>query len=84
MRYDFDSAITRKAELWRIYRSLRFQPADGTWDWWIVKEINELESEMEAARENEKATARNSDQFNNKTNLNTPILPRFCGDGQAL
>ncbi|ASJ54233.1 hypothetical protein BP422_12150 [Brevibacillus formosus] len=55
MRYDFDSAIKRIAELWRIYRSLRHQPADGTWDWWIVNEVNELEKEMGAAKENEKA-----------------------------
>ncbi|WGV57818.1 hypothetical protein QIH01_20315 [Brevibacillus brevis] len=76
MRYDFDSAIKRIAELWRIYRSLRNQPADGTWDWWIVNEVNELEKEM--------ATARNSDQFNTQTNLNSPILPQFLGGGQAL
>ncbi|MFD2088988.1 hypothetical protein [Brevibacillus brevis] len=76
MRYDFDSAINRIAELWRIYRSLRNQPADGSWDWWIVNEVNELEKEM--------ATARNSDQFNTQTNLNSPILPQFLGGGQAL
>ncbi|MFI8712001.1 hypothetical protein [Brevibacillus brevis] len=76
MMYDFDSAINRIAELWRIYRSLRHQPADGSWDWWIVKEVKELEKEM--------ATARNSDQFNNQTNLNSPILPQFLGGGQAL
>ncbi|MFD2085997.1 hypothetical protein [Brevibacillus brevis] len=74
--YDFDSAINRIAELWRIYRSLRNQPADGTCDWWIVNEVNELEKEM--------ATARNSDQFNTQTNLNSPILPQFLGGGQAL
>ncbi|MGF9907301.1 hypothetical protein [Brevibacillus porteri] len=76
MEYDFDSAIDRIAELWRIYRSLRNQPADGTWDWWIVNEVNELEKEM--------ATARNSDQFNTQTNLNSPILPQFLEGGQAL
>ncbi|WP_188068635.1 hypothetical protein [Brevibacillus brevis] len=76
MEYDFDSAITRIAELWSIYRSLRHQPADGTWDWWIVNEVNELEKEM--------ATARNSDQFNTQTNLNSPILPQFLESGQAL
>ncbi|MFD2089613.1 hypothetical protein [Brevibacillus brevis] len=76
MKYDFDSAITRIAKLWSIYRSLRHQPADGTWDWWIVNEVNELEKEM--------ATARNSDQFNTQTNLNSPILPQFLGGGQAL
>ncbi|NTU28879.1 hypothetical protein HPY27_01725 [Brevibacillus sp. HB1.1] len=76
MRYDFDSAINRIAELWRIYRSLRNQPADGTWDWWIVNEVNELEKEM--------ATARNSDQFNTQTNLNSTILPQFLESGQAL
>ncbi|NRS51005.1 hypothetical protein [Brevibacillus sp. HB2.2] len=76
MRYDFDSAINRIAELWRIYRSLRDQPADGTWDWWIVNEVNELEKEM--------ATARNSDQFNTQTNLNSPILPQLLEGGQAL
>lgn len=84
MNYDFDSAIKRIAELWSIYRSLRHQPADGTWDWWIVKEVNELEKEIAEARENEKATARNSDQFNTQTNLNSPILPQFLEGGQAL
>ncbi|PSJ93883.1 hypothetical protein C7R93_17020 [Brevibacillus fortis] len=84
MRYDFDSAIQRIAKLWSIYRSLREQPADGSWDWWLVNEINALESEMATARENEKATARNSDQFNTQTNLNSAILPQFLGGGQAL
>ncbi|MGG4447602.1 hypothetical protein [Brevibacillus porteri] len=79
MRYDFDSAMKRIAHLWRIYRSLRNQPADGTWDWWIVKEVNELEKEIATARENEKATARNSDHFNTQTNLNSPILPQLLG-----
>ncbi|UED76074.1 hypothetical protein [Brevibacillus sp. DP1.3A] len=84
MRYDFDSAMDRIAELWRIYRHLRHQSANGSWDWWIVNEVNELEKEMAAAREYEKATARNSDQFNTQTNLNSPILPQFLGGGQAL
>lgn len=81
--YDFDSAINRIAELWRIYRSLRNKPADGTWDWWIVNEVNELEKEMAAARENEKATARNSDQFNTQTNFNSPILPQLSVDNHC-
>ncbi|MBH0331950.1 hypothetical protein ABH14_19690 [Brevibacillus brevis] len=76
MRYDFDSASKRIAELWSIYRSLRNQPADGTWDWWIVNEVNELEKEM--------ATARNSDHFNTQTNLTSPILPQILEGGQPL
>lgn len=55
MRYDFKAAKYRLKQLKDYYfRLSKRQPQDGTWDWWLMREIEELEQEI---REAEKKTA---------------------------
>lgn len=53
-KFDFKAARQRIEELKLIYRQLKHtQEQDGTWDWWIMAEIDELEREIEMAHKQE-------------------------------
>ena len=53
--YDFRSARERIETLKNMYRRLsRVQKKDGTWNWWLEREINALESEIQAAHKKKK------------------------------
>ena len=46
-QYNFRAARQRIYQLKNYYRRLaKTQPKDGTWDWWIMAEIDELEREI--------------------------------------
>lgn len=51
MRYDFQAAAQRIAELKLIYSQMKDKyQEDGSWDWWISGQIEEIELEMEEAK----------------------------------
>jgi len=55
MKYNFREARNRVEELKRMYRGLaHVQVKDGTWDWWLKKEITILENEIQAAHKKKK------------------------------
>lgn len=48
--YDFKEARERRDHLVGIYRKLKhWQTEDGTWDWWIALEIEEIDREIAEA-----------------------------------
>lgn len=60
-QYNFRAARQRIKQLKNYYRRLaKQQPNDGTWDWWIMAEIDELEREI--AEEKERLRGPLSDQ----------------------
>ena len=55
MKYNFREARNRVEELKRMYRGLaHVQVKDGTWDWWLKKEITTLENEIQVAHKKKK------------------------------
>ena len=55
MKYDFKSARERVEKLKIMYRRLaQIQEKDGSWDWWIEKEVGELEEEIKQAHKKKK------------------------------
>lgn len=71
MGYDFKAARARIEQLRHLYRRmLHIQEQDGTWDWWIRKEIQQLESEIAAAQI--KMTAGQGDHMKNIFDLIIP------------
>jgi len=51
MRYDFQAAERRIAELKLIYSQMKDEhQEDGTWDWWIATQIDEIQLEMAEAK----------------------------------
>ena len=55
MKYDFKSARERVETLKSMYRRLsHVQEKDGSWDWWIKREIGKLEKEIKQAHKKKK------------------------------
>ena len=51
MSYDFQAARQRVMELTSFYRRMmHIADPNGTWDWWLRKEIEELEAEIAEAK----------------------------------
>jgi hypothetical protein len=61
MPYDFKAARQRIEELKLIYRQNKhLHEEDGSWDWWIVAQIEEIEREIAEAHQYEKAASQGS------------------------
>jgi hypothetical protein len=74
--YDFKSARQRIEELKLIYRQNKHHHAeDGTWDWWIMAQIEEIEREIAEALKEKTATNDSGTQFGN---VITPIVPQWA------
>lgn len=55
MKYHFKSARERVETLKSMYRRLaQIQEKDGSWDWWIEREIGKLEKEIKQAHKKKK------------------------------
>lgn len=53
--YNFREARERVETLRSMYRRLsHMQEKDGSWDWWIEKEVGELEKEIKQAHKKKK------------------------------
>ncbi|MFB0840987.1 hypothetical protein [Paenibacillus oleatilyticus] len=49
MSYNFEAAQNWRDKLVKdYYRLARMQTPNGTWDWWIEREIAEIDAELEA------------------------------------
>jgi DNA polymerase III gamma/tau subunit len=83
-KYDIRAAKRRIAELEMMYCRLKQkQPEDGTWDWWIMAQIDELEREIEEAQKR-MTTVSGSGHSNVKQNLITPIIPAWEQRGKEV
>lgn len=55
MKYNFREARNRVEELKRMYRRLaHVQVKDGTWDWFLRREIEDLERDIKSAHKKKK------------------------------
>lgn len=72
--YDFKSARRRIEDLKLIYRqNKKHHEKDGTWDWWITAQIEEIEKEIEEAHKSR--TAVRQDERSN-ANIITLTIPQ--------
>lgn len=80
-KYDFKAARQRVEELKLIYRQNKhLHEEDGSWDWWIMAQIEELEKEIAEAVK-EMTTAANSGH-RTLENVITPIVPQWGTTGK--
>lgn len=80
--YDFKAARQRIEELKLIYRqNKKHHEEDGTWDWWIAGQIEELEKEIEEAHKNRTAVLADN-RSNEKINVLKPRVPQWGGSNQ--
>ena len=55
MQYDFKAVRQRIEELKGIYRRMaQTEVKDGSWDWWLKREITELERQIKEAHKKRK------------------------------
>ncbi|QQE75192.1 hypothetical protein KDJ56_07065 [Brevibacillus composti] len=77
MKYDFQAAERRIEELKLIYRQIKEQhQEDGTWDWWIMAQIEEIELEIEEAKR-KMAVRQDGHPAKAVSNVITPIIPAW-------
>ncbi|MGG1601205.1 hypothetical protein, partial [Paenibacillus naphthalenovorans] len=82
MAYDFKAARKRREDLVNMYRALKRQKheEDGTWDWWIMAQIDEIDREIEEAHrsQNGKMTVgQDGHPVKQFENVLTPIVPQW-------
>lgn len=76
MSYDFKAAESRIAELGLIYLGMKDKrPEDGTWDWWIKGEIEEIGQEMVDAVKSKIAVGQDGYQDHAVLNIFASIIP---------
>lgn len=84
IRYDFKAARRRVEELKMIYRQNKhLQKEDGTWDWWLLAQIEGLEKEIQEAHKNRMTAVRGSGHHVKLLkNLISPIVPQWDSQGK--
>lgn len=85
LKYDFEAARKRIEELKLIYRQNKhLHQEDGSWDWWIVAQIEEIEREIAEAHASRDikmtAVSGSGHQVMHITNLVAPIVPQWAGE----
>lgn len=84
MKYDFKAAEQRIAELKLIYRQMKDKhQEDGTWDWWVMAQIEEIEREMEEAK-SKMAVRQDGHPAKAVSNVITPIIPAWQTVGKEV
>ncbi|MED1850317.1 hypothetical protein P4V33_01495 [Brevibacillus borstelensis] len=77
MKYHFKAAERRIAELKLIYKQMKDKHLeDGTWDWWIMAQIEEIEREMEEAKR-KMAVGQDGHSVQTFSNAIAPIIPAW-------
>lgn len=84
MAYDFKAARKRREELVSMHRRLkRLQDSDGSWDWWLQKEIIELDLEIELEHRNaEKTVGQDGLSEMHLKNILTSIVPQWSSQSK--
>lgn len=81
--YNFKAAQQRIDELKLIYRQMKPQhEEDGTWDWWIMAQIEEIEREMEEAKKSKMTVGQDGHPAKNFQNVITPMVPQWTAAGK--
>lgn len=77
MNYDFQAAEQRIAELGLIFARMKDKHQEnGTWDWWIATQIDEIRLEMAEAK-SKMAVGQDGHQANVNSNVLFPIIPAW-------
>lgn len=77
MNYDFQTAEQRIAKLGVIYARMKDKHQEnGTWDWWITTQIDEIQLEMAEAK-SKMAVGQDGHQANVNSYVLFPIIPAW-------